>query len=227
MRFPYLSFVSLAAILLAGCDNNSKTAKTASPTAQPAVAAAKTASPTAQPVVAAACALPFYNLEKIPLAGAKMLDSVAVARLYCQLPGLKAAFATYDASQQVYLLPPVRYQGFTLLPLYRTGEEYFHELYYLTQSDSGAQLQSWVRVASWGMVQELEAFSHIKQVGPALRAVTINKVDDHGSQEDKDYDTYKYTQDSIVYEYRLTSAGQIVKTRLDSVQRIVRGAPEL
>lgn len=204
----FLSLLAAAALLLSGCDTPTK----------PKQKASKAPVPAATP---AACALPAYNLEKLPTASARQLDSAGVFRLCQQSAGLKEAFADYYAGEKVYQLAAVPCNGFTLLPLYRKGEDETHRLYYLTLG-AGQRLQSWTLLATWGTVEEWHGASNIQQAGSGLRVTTLNQMDYRADSEYMNDETYKFTQDSVVDDFHLTPAGQLVKTRVDSSQRVVR-----
>jgi hypothetical protein len=210
-RLPaFLPFVAVVALLLSGCDAPTKPAQEASESTKPA------ATPTA-------CALPVYDLEKLPIATATQLDSAAIFSLCQQSLGLKEAFADYYSGEKTYQLASVQCVGFTLLPLYRKGEDEMHRLYYLT-FDAKQRLQSWALLATWGTAEEWHGISELQQAGNALRVITLNQMDYRADSEFMNDKTYKFTQDSVVEDFKLTPAGQLIKTRIDSTQRIVRTA---
>ena len=208
----FLALVA-ATLLLAGCDTPTKPAQKASNSTKPA------ATP-------AACALPAYDLEKLPTAAAEQLDSAAIFRLCQQSPGLKEAFADYYAGEKIYQLAAVQCEGFTLLPLYRKGEDETHRLYYLTLG-AGQRLQSWALLATWGTAEEWHGTGKLQQAGSGLRVITLSQMDYRADGEYMNDKTYKFTQDSVVEDFHLTPAGQLVKARVDSSQRVVRTVAQL
>ena len=209
LRFPFfLPLVGAIALLLSGCNTPPKSEPKAYESITP-------------PAAPAACALPAYNLDQLPTATAKQLDSAAIARLCQHSPSLKAAFADYHGGEQVYQLAATPCAGFTLLPLYRQGEDETHRLYYLTLGP-GQQLHSWALLATWGAVEEWHGISQFRKRGTGLRVVTLNQMDYRADGEFMDDETYQCTQDSVVEDFHLTPAGQLTKTRVDSTQRVVR-----
>ena len=204
------AFVLTAVVLVVSACNPSAT-----PEQQ---VSSKAVAPAAAP---ATCALPLYNLKKLPTAPAKQLDSTAVAQLCQQSPSLKEAFTDYYAGEKVYQLAPVQCAGFAILPLYRRGEDEMHRLYYLILV-AQHQLQSWALLATWGAAEEWHGTSELKQVSSGLRVITLNQMDYRADEEFMNDKTYKFTQDSVVEDFHLTPAGQLVRVRVDSTQRVVR-----
>jgi len=205
--------MAAATLTLAGCNMPAKPEQKPDKVSKPAAAPA-------------ACALPVYDLEKLPMGTAKQLDSAAVFRLCQQSPGLREAFTDYYAGEKFYQLATVQCEGFTLLPLYRRGEDETHRLYYLTLG-TGQQLQSWALLATWGTAEEWHGTSKLQKAGNALRVITLNQMDYRADGEFMDDKTYLFTQDSLVEDFHLAPTGQLVKTQVDSTQRVVRTMTKL
>lgn len=208
-RFPiFFALTAASALLVSGCN----------PPVKPEQKASLPGASAAAPV---ACALPVYNLEKLPTTAAQQLDSAALFKLCQQSPGLKEAFADYYAGEKVYQLAAVPCTGFTLLSLYRKGDDETHRLYYLTLNPS-QQLQSWALLATWGAAEEWQGTSKLKKVGNGLRVTTLDQMDYRADSEYMHDKTYKFTQDSVVEDFQVSPAGLLLKTRIDSTQRVVR-----
>ena len=101
-----------------------------------------------------------------------------------------------------------------------------HRLYYLT-FDTKQQLQSWALLATWGTAEEWHGTSKLQQAGSALRVITLNQMDYRADREFMDDKTYRFTQDSVVEDFDLNPTGQLIKTRVDSTQRVVRTMAKL
>ena len=212
-RIPGFLPLAAAATLLSGCDTSTKPAQAVSNSSKPSV-------------TTAACALLAYDLEKLPTTAAKQLDSAVFFRLCQQSSSLKDAFTDYYAGEKIYQLATVQCEGFTLSPLYRRGEDETHRLYYLT-FDTKQQLQSWALLATWGTAEEWHGTSKLQQAGNALRVITLNQMDYRADGEFMDDKTYRFTQDSVVEDFDLNPTGQLIKTRVDSTQRVVRTMAKL
>ena len=139
---------------------------------------------------------------------------------------MKEAFADYYASEKIYQLAAVQCDGFTLLPLYRKGEDETHRLYYLTLG-AGQRLQSWALLATWGTAEEWHGISKLQKAGNGLRVTTLDQMDYRADGEYMNDNTYRFTQDSVVEDFHLTPAGQLIKARIDSSQRVVRTIAKL
>lgn len=202
MRYLLLPLV---AALVMGCDPPATTES-----------AAAEARPAAEPAVAA-CALPVYELQNLQPPAARRLDSVQVAGLYAQDPNLRRVLETYYPEEHVYALDTVRCAGFALLTVYHVDESGHHDLYYITLDSAVRRVRRAVLVAAWGSDGGWSGETTMRRHGRRLRIRAVDTMDDETSNDE--YTTH--TTDSMVVDYHLNPAGQLILTRRDSSRQVI------
>lgn len=203
-RMRYLLLLLVASFVL-GCDQPATTKS-----------AAAGALPEAEPAVAA-CALPVYELRNLQPPTARRLDSVQVAGLYAQDPDLRRVLETYYPEEHVYALDTVRCAGFALLTVYHVDESGHYDLYYFTLDAAVRRVRQAVLVAAWGSDGGWSGETTMQRRGRRLRVSSADAVDDEASTDE--YTTR--TTDSVVVDYHLSPAGQLMLTRVDSSRQVV------
>jgi hypothetical protein len=197
-------FLPLVAAVVVGCAQPATTSSTAAE-----------ARPEAEPVVAA-CVLPVYDLAHLQPPASRRLDSVQVVRLYAQDAGLRDVLEHYYPEEHVYALDTVRCAGFVLLPVYHVDESGHHDLYYITLDPAVQRVRQVKLVAAWGSDGGWWGKTTMQRRGGRLRVRKVDEIVDETSHDE--YTTR--TTDSLMVDYYLSPAGQLVQTRIDSSRRI-------